>query len=402
MTKEKDQIDKTKAGTFILNMGEPVHRWYSYIEGYSSCLVSRELDILLERGNKIETLYEPFSGTGTTGIVASTRGIQPFYSESNPFMQFVTETKVNSVVQGRSKEIDVKLNKYIHNLANKPIVEIAAWDGFEKYFEPCQLQSILTIKNKIVKEEDLLIKNILMLALSSIIVKSSKMIRRGDLRYATEKEYRRLDVYDSFFAKLQEIISDVYSYEGKMKYPVIKISDDARLNNERDKFDCVITSPPYLNGTNYIRNTKLELKLNDFVRSEKDLPEYHSKGIIAGINNVSKRSGERDVLGEVQPYMEELVEKSYDERIPKMVAGYFYDMNDMIQRLAISMRENGHFIMDIGDSQFAGVHIPTHEILSTLCENHGLIKYEEDVLRERRSKNGMILSQRILRFRKEI
>lgn len=395
-------MDKAKAGTFILNMGEPVHRWYSYIEGYSSCLVSRELDILLEQGNKIETLYEPFSGTGTTGIVASTKGISPFYSESNPFMQFVTETKVNSVVCGRSREIDVKLNQFMKNLASKPILRNVTWDGFEKYFEPCQLRCILTIKREIAKEKDWLIKNILMLALSSIIVKCSKMIRRGDLRYATDKEYRRVDVYECFFAKLQEIISDVYIYEDKIKCPIVKVSDDARMNNERDKFDCVITSPPYLNGTNYIRNTKLELKLNDFLISEKELPSFHSKGIIAGINNVSKRSGEKVILDEVQPFMDELIEKSYDERIPKMVTGYFYDMNDMLKRLAISMRTNGHFIMDIGDSQFAGVHIPTHKILSALCEKHGLIKYEEDILRERRSKNGMILSQRILRFRKEM
>lgn len=394
-------MDKAKAGTFILNMGEPVHRWYSYIEGYSSCLVSRELDILLDKGNRIETLYEPFSGTGTTGIVASTRGISPFYSESNPFMQFVTETKVNSVVCGRSKEIEKKLNECMRKLEGKHVLKTVTWDGFEKYFEPHQLGCVLAIKKEISKESDWLIKNILMLALSSIIVKCSKMIRRGDLRYATDKEYKRIDVYDAFFEKLQEIILDVYTYEGKIKCPIIKVSDDARMNNERDKFDCVITSPPYLNGTNYIRNTKLELKLNDFVISEKELPSFHSKGIIAGINNVSKRSGERAILEEVKPFMDELTEKSYDERIPKMVIGYFYDMNDMLRNLAISIRTNGHFIMDIGDSQFAGVHIPTHEILSTLCEKHGLIKYEEDILRERRSKNGMILSQRILRFRKE-
>ena len=394
-------MNKAKAGTFILNMGEPVHRWYSYIEGYSSCLVSRELDILLNQGTKIETLYEPFSGTGTTGIVASTRGISPFYSESNPFMQFVTETKVNSIVYGRSKEIEKKFNEYMQRLVSKPILGNVTWDGFEKYFEPHQLGGILAIKEVITKEDDWLIKNILMLALSSIIVKCSKMVRRGDLRYATDKEYKRIDVYDAFFAKLQEIMTDVYAYEGKINYPIIKISDDARMNNQIDKFDCVITSPPYLNGTNYIRNTKLELKLNDFVISEKELPTFHSKGIIAGINNVSKRAGERVILEEVQPFMDELIDKSYDKRIPKMVIGYFSDMNDMLKSLAISMRTKGHFIMDIGDSQFAGVHIPTHEILSTLCEKHGLIKYDEDILRERRSKNGMILSQRILRFRKE-
>lgn len=54
--------------------------------------------------------------------------------------------------------------------------------------------------------------------------------------------------------------------------------------------------------------------------------------------------------------------------------------------------------MDIGDSQFAGVHIPTHEILVKICESHGFKLYQEEILRKRRSKNGMILTQRLLKF----
>ena len=30
---------KAAAGTFILNKTESIHRWYSYLEGYSSCLI---------------------------------------------------------------------------------------------------------------------------------------------------------------------------------------------------------------------------------------------------------------------------------------------------------------------------------------------------------------------------
>ena len=63
------------------------------------------------------------------------------------------------------------------------------------------------------------------------------------------------------------------------------------------------------------------------------------------------------------------------------------------------MRDGAPFIMDIGDSQFAGVHIPTHEILSRICEKHGFTLCQQEILRKRRSKNGMTLSQRLLKFR---
>ena len=54
--------------------------------------------------------------------------------------------------------------------------------------------------------------------------------------------------------------------------------------------------------------------------------------------------------------------------------------------------------MDIGDSMFAGVHIPTHDVLVELAEMHGFKKYDEEILRVRHSNNGTKLSQRVIRF----
>lgn len=392
---------KEKGGTFSLNKSEPIHRWYPYVEGYSSCLIAEELKKFLVLKPNIETIYDPFCGTGTTSLVASTYGIESFYSESNPFMQTVIETKVNVV---RMLDVNIaipKLLEYRALIRTIKIESFSSWNGFEKFFGESQLNELLTIKKLISQEDDVPVKCILTLALSAIVVKVSKMTRRGDLRYATEKEYREESVLDCFIDKLDEMIGDIQYHKAMVKCGTTKVSDDARKNDYVDAFDCVITSPPYLNGTNYIRNTKLELKLNDFILSEKDLPRFHSKGIVAGINNVSKRTTIDTVLPVVEPYLEQLQPVSYDARISKMVAGYFRDMDMVIQKLSTSIKPGGLFTMDIGDSQFAGVHIPTHQILSNICTQYGFYLYDEEILRERRSKNGMILTQRLLRYRLE-
>ena len=392
---------KEKGGTFSLNKSEPIHRWYPYVEGYSSCLIAEELKKFLVLKPNIETIYDPFCGTGTTSLVASTYGIESFYSESNPFMQTVIETKVNVV---RMLDVNIaipKLLEYRALIRTIKIESFSSWNGFEKFFGESQLNELLTIKKLISQEDDVLVKCILTLALSAIVVKVSKMTRRGDLRYATEKEYREESVLDCFIDKLDEMICDIQYHKAMVKCGTTKVTDDARKNDYVNAFDCVITSPPYLNGTNYIRNTKLELKLNDFILSEKDLPRFHSKGIVAGINNVSKRTTIDTVLPVVEPYLEQLQPVSYDARISKMVAGYFRDMDMVIQKLSTSIKPGGLFTMDIGDSQFAGVHIPTHQILSNICTQYGFYLYDEEILRERRSKNGMILTQRLLRYRLE-
>ncbi|MGC2871925.1 hypothetical protein ACDL92_01340 [Ihubacter sp. mB4P-1] len=396
-----NSLIREKGGTFSLNKNEPIHRWYSYVEGYSSCLIIEELKMLLALNPDIETIYDPFCGTGTTSLVAATHGIKSFYSESNPFMQTVIETKINGVLKLDEDTVVRKLIEYLSLVKTIKVANYESWNGFEKFFGVKQLNELLTIKDLISKENDESVKDILSLALSAIVVKVSKMIRRGDLRYATEKEYREENVLECFADKLNEIIFDIQHHKTIIKCGTTKVSEDARDNDYVDTFDCVVTSPPYLNGTNYIRNTKLELKLNGFISSENDLPNFHSKGIVAGINSVSKRTHTDTILPVVEPYIELLRPVSYDERIPKMVAGYFRDMDMVIQKLSISIKSGGLFTMDIGDSQFAGVHIPTHQILSSMCAQYGFSLYDEEILRERRSKNGMVLSQRLLRYRLE-
>lgn len=395
-------MDKSSlAGTFTLNKIEPIHRWYAYIEGYSSKLVETEFDMLADQN--IKTIYDPFAGTGTTLLSASMRGIVPYYSETNPFMNSVTSTKINSVIDIISEECRInQLVKILESvkgldLSQCPIVE--TWDGFEKYFSIKNLSDLLYLKSMIenVSCEDL--KNILMLALSSIIVSASKMIRRGDLRFAKDGEKKEIDVKAVFIDKLTDIVEDLRSFGGMVQTRVIPLAADCRELTECDLVDCVITSPPYLNGTNYIRNTKLELKLNGYVNSEKDLSAFHSTGIVAGINNVSKRTISNQDVEAVAAVVDQLREHAYDKRIPIMVNDYFYDMNNVFIKLRQVMRNNAVFIMDIGDSQFAGIHVPTHEILADLCENNGFIQESEQIIRSRYSKNGMQLSQRLLRFR---
>jgi len=389
------------SGTFSLNRYEPIHRWYSYVEGYSSCLIEKELDLL--ETQSIRSIYDPFGGTGTTLLSASMRGIVPYYSETNPFMAKVTSTKINSVqnlmANPDSLNLLIEFHDLIENLSYKKAKNSVKWGGFDKFYEPDCLNEIIGIKRLINTLEFPEAKEILMLALSSIAVNGSKMIRRGDLRYAKPNEKKGvINIKRFFLDKLNIIISDIQQVGHQIQTPVTFLAADSRVIEGEDLVDCVITSPPYLNGTNYIRNTKLELKLNDYVKTEKDLANFHSQGIVAGINNVSKRNTTPIILPEVERYLAELTPVSYDTRIPIMVANYFHDMDNVFSKLKKIMKDGAPFIMDIGDSQFAGIHIPTHEILKNLCINHGFRLYDEEILRTRYSKNGMKLSQRLMKF----
>lgn len=366
----KNNYSKAAAATFILNKGKPIHRWYSYLEGYSSCLID---DIIMEIGlENIHTIYDPFGGTGTTSLVASSYGIKSYYCETNPFMQQVIEAKINAVKRLRDRNIRSKyLKEFLFELKNYNYqlqFDEPTWDGFEKFFEPEVLAQLQDLKKKVVEISDADTQSIALILLASVTVRASKMIRQGDLRFAkeNEKKVEDKDILSNFISKIEAAIEDIDSDSCPTMAETVRLADDSRDIEVENQIDCVITSPPYLNGTNYTRNTKLELKLCDYVVTEKDLPKFHSKGIIAGINNVSNRNTNFEIPEIVRPYIDELIPVAYDKRIPIMVAGYFHDMEKVIERLSHAMKDNGYFIMAIGDSQFAGVHIPTHKILAKI------------------------------------
>lgn len=394
---------KSAAATFALNKKESIHRWYSYLEGYSSCLID---DLIMEIGpQNIRAVYDPFCGTGTTALVASSHGIKSYYCETNPFMQQVIEAKINCVKRLRDSGVGSKYLKEfllrIENYNYQLHFGEETWGGFEKFFDQDILFQLKDLKREVDTITDDDTRTIALVLLASVTVRASKMIRQGDLRFAKDSEKTDADreIINNYIEKIQIAVADIDSNICPTHAETVRLNDDARNIDIENQIDCVITSPPYLNGTNYIRNTKLELKLSGCVNTEHDLPLFHSKGIIAGINNVSKRNANIKALDIVEPYLQELEPVAYDKRIPIMVAGYFSDMNRVIEKLAHAMKDDGYFIMDIGDSQFAGVHIPTHSILVQICERHGFELYDEEILRERRSKNGMVLSQRLLKFR---
>ena len=95
------------------------------------------------------------------------------------------------------------------------------------------------------------------------LIPASRLIRRGDLRFKTEAEAKRLEV--DFIAAVQEAldlvasdIADLRPYNtGHSRF----VAEDAKELAVADiaGTHALVTSPPYLNGTNDFRNTKVEL-----------------------------------------------------------------------------------------------------------------------------------------------
>ena len=105
----------------------------------------------------------------------------------------------------------------------------------------------------------------------------------------------------------------------------VHVSDDAReLPAEYNRaFDFALTSPPYLNGTNYFRNTKIELWLLGFIKTEDELGQFRRNAVCAGINNVTRGRLAEHRFEQVEAVVSRLEDAGGDKRIPQLVRVLF-------------------------------------------------------------------------------
>lgn len=405
------------AGTFRFNKKQAVHSWYNLVEGFSGELV---LSILKEYADASTKVYDPFGGCGTTPLTASHMFLDSYISEINPFLTFVSDVKVNVVrkvaTNFRSKRkifedlIDTLASLDDGKFTKNINVSDTISDCFShrRYFDDVVLSKIAYLKNLIesIKKDEPDVAKILLLALASILVSVSHTKRATDLRYKTKKEEgnSNYSVFGVFRDKLTSIYNDIKSIDnasllGKMRL----ISEDVRKPSydSEEIVDIAITSPPYLNGTNYFRNTKLELWILDFIKQENELRKFREVSIPAGINDISKSRDNFVNIDFVESIAKKLDDVAYDSRIPKMIRYYFSDMYQSLNQIFRTLRSGGYLFLDIGDSKFCGIHVPTDQLLKEIAQKMvGFEFKEEHLMRTRRSYDKSLLKESLIVFRK--
>jgi tRNA G10 N-methylase Trm11 len=404
--------------TFVKSKDTPFQRWYPYIEGYSLDFVKT----LIKNFEITSTLiYEPFAGTGTTLFAADDLGLSTVYSEVNPLLQFLIQTKTNilkaKVSQRRKlsqnlKDIERNILQSLDKFEeDKPLKEsYKKLFADSKYFPEKTLIQILKLRSyiDIIKLEDELLADTLTVALLSCLLPVSYLKKVGDVRFKTPKEIEKeLKTFDEILPeKIADIAEDVlnFNYSLKNKHELI-LANAKNIGRVNDlKIGAVITSPPYLNGTNYFRNTKVELWFLRYLQYENDLRSFRDQALTSGINDVKKEYAYVNGLditlksALLRNTLVELDQNAYDSRIPVMAKSYFEEMYRIFSDCKPHFDNNAKILIDIGDSIFCGVHIKTDEILIELLTHLGFKLIDNKILRKRRSRNKEILTQSLLVF----
>ncbi len=398
--------------TFKGGQAEPLHRWYPFLEGYSPRFVE---EIFRQIAPHASRVLDPFAGAGTTPLTTARSGRNAFYCEINPLMQYLIEVKVNALTMAEPARQQLacalrrqgdEFDQSLAEVARDAALEHAYGEAFgtSAFFSDDTLDQVLRSRTLI----DLLAcaepqtAQCLALAVLSSLLPASRLIRRGDVRYKTASESIR---HQAEFAttvrhQLTLMADDLEQLTPVLKRPLM-ICENARGLDQLPSLDidAVITSPPYLNGTNYFRNTKIELWFLRCLRSTGDLAGFRNKAITAGINDVTISKPSGDIDEDVEEVVAQLEKSAYDPRIPRMVSSYFTDMKMVFSGIRKHLDRDAVIAVDIGDSQYSGVHVSTDKLLVGVLKRQGYRLEREVTLRKRMSRNGLPLRQILLVFR---
>ena len=402
-----DIIDRKQSIQFTSNFCEHVHRWAPYIQGFSALFVQLILD-QYKMEYKAPMILDPFSGCGTVLVQSKLNGYKSVGTELNPLLQFIADVKVNSW--------DISPMLLFESYSSIPHnIRTPAPDFLksENQFNKGVLRNLELLKGGIdtihVKtKKQTRIKNLILLAFSSILIECSNLKRTPCLGYWKNKQVPDYAPWILMEQKIKDICHDLtilqQTYKDHIHVESKVLLADAMEYRHKDNFDLIVTSPPYMNGLDYVMNYKIEMGWLGFTKGTKDAKKVKdslvvcdnvSKGLIRAFAQ-SNSKYTNQWIDEIKKHIETNIKRRGNYRrsdMPNIVHKYFDDMYRVMKTVTKSLKRNGRFILVVGDSLIADVYVPTDLILARIGTELGLSIEKVEKARNRHS--GQIRNYRL-------
>jgi DNA modification methylase len=403
-----------QAGEIQFNQNErrPVHRWWPYVQGFSAEFVAATCRRFgATRG---AVVLDPFCGSGTVPVTARSLGAKGVGIDMMPVAAFVAAAKGEWEADPdelRATALRVAADRSPPTLGRPFLKET------ERQFTPEILQALLRLKENIWALGDGAVKTLLELGFASILIDSSNLKRAPCLGYAKKLGLSSQTPYDLFLEAIRRTRADLELLQTKRESwgpkPDIRLGSSAAIRMPQDSIDLAITSPPYVNGMDYVMNYKIDLAWLDFVRSYEQLANLRAS-MVACDNIPRGTAADHQPSGNVRSDAWLMaITKSIAHNIKSkgsyrrddmgaIVTKYFDDLFPVMQNVLRALKPGGRFVIVNGDSLIAGTYVPGDLIFARLAARIGFIVEGFAVARERRSgqRRGFVLRESVLTLRK--
>lgn len=389
------------SGSFVGNMRLPVHRWFRYSAGFSGAwagdLISREA-----RGKNLR-VFDPFAGSGTTLVAAEHCGVESMGIDSHPFVARVAQAKL------AYRSSPAAYRRQAERVLDGALAGRGSLESYSPLIRKCYSDAALDQLDRLRRSVertsgDSEADKLVWLTLISIL-RSTSRVGTANWQYLLPNR-RKARVLEPFgaFKKMTRVIDDDMRLYEHLSGPRAKfLLDDARTCAEApsDRFNLVVTSPPYPNNYDYADATRLELAFLGEVRAWGDLQEairrhllrsctQHVPNKAVDLPRVLDHPRLAPIGDELRTVCNELGEirltRGGKKTYHNMVACYFLDLACVWTALRRVCSSPCKVCFVIGDSAPYGVYVPVVDWFTRLACAAGFEAATFEKTRDRNTK----------------
>jgi SAM-dependent methyltransferase len=403
-----------KEGEIQFNPNErrPVHRWWPYVQGFSAGFVAETCRRFGAGPGTV--ILDPFCGSGTVPVTARMLGAKGVGIDMMPIAAFVAGAKGEWDVDPTAI---LSIARKVTKDRSAPTIPKPFLKETDRQFQPEILLALLRLKENLWAAEDGPTKTLLKLAFASILIDSSNLKRAPCLGY-TKKLGLSADTPFTLFLESSHRIADdlrtLQARRGSWGPKIdIRVGSSAQIQLPEGSVDLAVTSPPYVNGMDYVMNYKIDLAWMDYIDSYA--PLAHLRASMVACDNIPRSTAaDHRPSGAVRSdKWLESVSRSIDRNIRTkgsyrrddmgaIVTKYFDDLVPVMQNVFYALKPGGRFVVVNGDSLIAGTYVPGDMIFARLAAEIGFIVESFELARTRRSgqRRGFMLRESIATLRK--
>ena len=354
--------------TFELSKFQPVHGWFWYKEGFASELVQYCIDDFSKtRKSEPKIILDPFCGTGTTLLSAKAAGIRSIGIDASPLAVFIAQTKCDEYFERDLEAVE----EFITNKKTAPISTRWEFELFDPRaaFPKRNYNEILALRAGIEEVENPRARNLLLLALLSVLPQASLILKDGGV-LKIRKDRKAAPAKEIFTRKVKSMIRELRNRAINGPNQSAYLGDARALDIANETIDLVITSPPYLNNIDYSKIYGLELSLLSMSKSEAEIMRMLAiRSFIGRDMNVGSEA--------MPPEVGEIGEKI------QIIGTYFKDMEAAIIEMYRVLRPGGVAYVNVSNSVIHETHVLVDEVFAEMAERIGFSEVEIIVGAER-------------------
>jgi DNA modification methylase len=353
-----------------------IHDWLHYHAAFSARFVD---SVITEAGlDQQSVILDPYVGSGTTCVVAKLRGISSVGVDLNPTAYFVTRAKVGWDPNPR------QLSDSLHLLRGK-VPKVEASENFQKWFrqnDPACAR-ILGLGQKIVDLlSDLSMRDFLIAALLLSLRRVARVKTSSNPTWTRNSKSPKLASIEPYKALKAQAISMLRDLQETRLDHLAKanvIFADVRDLEMDDKYDAIITSPPYLTRIDYVANFRMENELLSNLALPEQFEINHLRDSMIGTVTIPSKEFRKaepssdwgETCQSVMSRIKHNPTKAATSYYYPNIFSYFDGIHKWLGRTERFLKDRGLLFIVVQTSYFKNFEIPVGEIFLEMGKNLG-------------------------------